>query len=120
MRLGIALKGACVYRWTIMATLLFLLLAAACSGGQQAGDAETIIGECQPGTTLSAGEGCTIAHTDANDTFWVDEDTSGCYSVRTGGTIHTSTTRCAYPAISEDAITVSLNNDRSWTVVSVP
>ena len=107
-------------RWIAMTTLLFLLLAAGCSGSQQAGEAESVIGDCNTGMTLAVGQGCTVANTEANDTFWVDEDGSGCYSVKSGGAVYSSTTRCARPAISEDAITATQNEDGSWTVETVP
>ena len=105
---------------TVVAALIILMLVAACSGSQLAGDAKSVIGDCQPGITLQAEEGCTIVNTVANDTFWVNQDGSGCYSVKTDGVVYTSTTKCAYPALSEDAISVAKNDAGGWTVLSIP
>ena len=110
-------------RWIVVAILISLLLAAACSGGSGPEGLESVIGDCQTGTTLRAGEGCTIADTDANDTFWVAQDGKGCYNVtKKSGPFSTSSTVCAdnSNSLSNDAITVLENDDGSWTVVSVP
>ena len=102
--------------------MLFLpiLLAVACLGVGGSSGPQSVIGDCQPGMTLQAEEGCSIPNTDADDTFWVDEDGSGCYSEEGSGAVYTSTTRYSIPSLSEDAITASRNDDGSWTVESVP
>ena len=110
-------------RWIVVAILISLLLAAACSGGSGPEGLESVIGDCQTGKTLRAGEGCTIAYTDANDTFWVKQDGSGCYSTKKDSAFSTSTTtttECTYNSLSNDAIAADENDDGSWTVVSVP
>ena len=119
-------------RLSVAAILSSLLLAAACFGGGGPEGLESNIGDCQAGTTLQAGEGCSIAHTDANDTFWVNEDGSGCYHVQEGGFFSSTITECVDDSLSFDdsviveailrneAITAAQNDDGSWTVESVP
>ena len=107
-------------RWIIGTILISLLLAAACIGGSGPEGLETVIGDCQAGTTLRAGEGCTIANTDADDTFWVNQDGFGCYRVKEGGILSSSNSECSNGSLSNDVMSAAQNGDGSWTVGRVP
>ena len=105
--------------------LAALLLTVACSSdwtfGPSGGGPDSVIGDCQAGTTLQVGEGCTVAQTDANDTFWVKQDGGGCYLVKKGSTFSTSSETCVdAPFFDNDGFATTQNDDGSWTVVSVP
>lgn len=107
-------------RWAIGAILISSLLATACTEGNWPEEPESIVGDCEAGTTLQAGEGCIIANPEAEESFWVNQDGIGCYSIREGGAVYRSITRCANYPLNEDAITVVQNADGSWTVIGVP
>ena len=108
-------------RWIIVVTVLIsLLLAAACFGGGRPEGLETVIGDCQIGTTLRMGEGCTIANTDADDTLWVDQDGFACYTVQEGGFLSSSNSECSNVSLSNDVVSVGPNDNGSWTVERIP
>ena len=107
-------------RWIIGTILVALLLAVACFGGGGLEGLESVIGDCQAGTTLRAGEGCTIANTDADDTFWIDQDGFACYSVQEGSFLSSSNSECSNASLSNDVMYARQNADGSWTVGRVP
>ncbi len=108
-------------RWIVGTILISLLFAAACvEGGGPPEGLESIVGDCQTGTTLQVAEGCTIAHTDAEDYLWVPEEGFVCYHVKQGGILSSTTNDCSNVSLSNDAITATENEDGSWTVEGLP
>ena len=108
-------------RSNVTAILILLLVAAANFGCSGTEEPESVVGDCQAGAMLRAGEGCTVAHVGDNATFWVKQDGSACYSVERGGGVFSfSSSTCGSAFLNEDAISVAKNDDGSWTVVSVP
>ncbi len=111
-------------RWIALLALACPIIVA-CSGdltfGPSGGGPDSVIGDCQEGTTLQVGEGCTVAQTDANETFWVKQDGTGCYLVKRGSTVSMSSETCIdAPFFDNDGFATTQNDDGSWTVVSVP
>lgn len=107
-------------RWIVGTILFSLLLVVACVGGSGPEGLETVVGDCQTGTTLQAGEGCTIANTDADDTFWVDHDGFACYTVQEGSFLSSSNSECSNASLSNDVMSAAQNDDGSWSVGRVP
>ena len=108
-------------RWILVVTVLIsIMLGAACLGGGGPEGLETVIGDCQAGTILRMGEGCTIANTDADDTLWIDQDGFACYTVEEGSFLSSSNSECSNVSLSNDVVSASSNDDGSWTLGRVP